>query len=258
MINDSIRNRYLLTIITIINLLYFCFQCGDNLEDPDPPSKVLWVEKTAPQDSIEHGIDAYDGDGIYLEWHRNFEDDLAGYKIYRAFTSPDSNFVKIMEVENIGIINADTSWIDELAPIDKYCYYYIRAFDHAGNVSERSDTIEYKLITKAELVSPTINDIPETTPVFKWNDYGRDSYQYVLYLENFLSKEVIWIYRMNKRNYGDFLQSVLYNSNGTAKVRELSKGQTYRWRIDAIGVVNPMDIDISGSESNWGFFSIAE
>jgi len=231
--------------------------CGESLEDPTPPARPQWVEKSAPEDSVEHGIDADPiDDYIYLEWHPNSDEDISAYKIYRAEGKSSAKFTLLTKVDAFSTFGGDTIYIDDSVELNKIYHYYLLAVDQAGNKSEPSDTIRYGLIQKPDLNYPLILNISETRPEFEWHDFTSFSYQYIIRVEKIFPSEVIWIYRFNKTNYADTFQSMVFDINNTASEYELTAGTYYRWRVDAISEVDPFEIDVSGSESQWGYFSI--
>jgi len=235
--------------------------CGESIEDPEPPMTPRWVEKSAPEDTLERGIDAYEsGDGIFLEWYQNLDEDISGYKIYRAEVSPESGFNLLVDINAFGISGADTSYIDDSLNFNVDYFYFLRAYDQAGNNSPRSDTICYKLIDKVGLLEP-YGEIHINYPTFTWQDFTNFAYEYVIRVEEVYPRKVIWISRISRPNYGDFLQSILFNNDGISLQHELTDGVNYRWRVDIIAdeyyrEKDGLWIDISGSESNWGYFSI--
>jgi len=253
------RNRLEIVLLLIFVSVFIFGSCGESLEDPNPPSRPHWVEKSAPEDSIEHGIDADPiDDCIFLEWHPNSDDDISAYQIYRAENKASAKFTLLVKVDAFSTFGGDTIYIDDSVELNKIYYYYLLAVDQAGNKSEPSDTIRYGLIQKPDLYYPLI-EISEKDPQFnqfEWHDFTSLSYQYIIRVEKIFPSEVIWIYRFNRRNYADSFQSMLFDDNKTASERELTAGTSYRWRVDAIYLVDPSDIDISGSESPWGYFSI--
>ena len=250
------RDSILYIFIMPVFLMIFVYRCGESIEDPDPPARPLWVEKSAPTDTIESGIRPYnDGNGILLEWHPNLEEDISGYKLYRTGEDIENKFALIADINAFKISGADTFFIDDSVNLNIDYFYYLKAYDQAGNKSEPSDTIRYCLIEKAEPSKPsgTINDIH---PLFEWYYFARDAYEYVIRVEIFSPREVIWISRIRRSNYTDFSQKIFYNSDGSAVLNSLESGVTYQWCIKSISLVDNRNFDIAGSISNWGYFII--
>ncbi|MBO8131185.1 MAG: hypothetical protein H0Z29_06675 [Candidatus Marinimicrobia bacterium] len=248
------KRLYILSVFLILNLV---ISCGLNVEDPFPPSRPRWVEKSAPEDTIEKGIDAYhENNSIFLQWYLNDEDDIAFYEIYRKKVEPDSegNFVRIVTIEIISLINPDTFYYDQGIKINKNYFYYLRAIDRAGNKSIPSDTIRYRIIPKPIVAKP-LGQITDTIPLFQWNDFSNLSYEYVIRIEEAETGNLIWISRFLRPNYGDFEQSKLYNFDGKAIASCLERNKLYRWRVDAIAE-EARGVEIAGSESEWGYFKI--
>jgi len=67
---------------------------------------------------------------VELNWDRNLEDDLAGYRVYRA--EGDAAFEKLADVSAI------PSYSDRSAAAGKTYRYVVTALDQAGNESPRS------------------------------------------------------------------------------------------------------------------------
>ena len=253
-------NRLILWSVLAIAIGFFS-ECGEDIEDPYPPERPRWVEKSAPDDIIEKGIDAYPfGDHIVLDWYPNPDEDISGYRIYRAKSSPNSGFALLHDLNVFKISGFDTCFIDTSVQLNIDYFYYLRAYDQAGNKSLRSDTIQYRLVEKVWLISPTGSTL-DTLPNFEWDDPTFSIYEYTIRVENLKNLEVIWIYRMIRANYtGDYL-NVKYNCNNEAIESKLSHGKSYRWRVDAIAQEyfrepDNIYIDIAGSESFWEYFTI--
>ncbi len=233
--------------------------CGEDLEDPEPPERPQWVAKSLPTDTIETGIDAYHlDDAVVLEWYPGTEADLAEYKIFCALNEPDSTYELLQEITFYTLTSENMVYLDTAAQTGNNYYYYLKAVDQTGNKSEPSDTQSYQLIQKAELIQPR-GALNETRPVFEWYDHnGRTTNEYVIRLECLKNQEVIWISRMNRPNYGDFSQSKEFNFDQSSKINNLIPGNTYRWRIDAIYMIDNLGYDVAGSESYWEYFSIQD
>ena len=229
--------------------------CGEDIEDPIPPETPQWTEKSYPDSERETGIDAVsEDDYIFLSWMPNPDEDIEGYHIFRAEGNIDSNYQKIADVNIYSLGGVDTAYLDMDVLLNQYYYYYLRAYDQACNRSLRSDTICYQLVQKVDLLSP-LESIQEIKPLFRWYDFSTLASEYVIKLFKLNPKEVIWIYRFSRPNYGDFLQSITYDSDAQAREDTLRKGVTYQWCIDAIAAVDNYGKDISGSESFWGYFT---
>ena len=137
-----------------ILILFLFFACSSPIEDPDPPTQPVWVNKSSPDAIIEYGIDSDNsfGERIVLMWHQNFDKDLSSYNIFRGELFTNSNNISSIIYEKITTIDPtqnfglDTLYYDE--NINKYTtyYYYLIVEDLANNKSVPSDTISYKLI----------------------------------------------------------------------------------------------------------------
>jgi hypothetical protein len=251
-----LRPKIILSTIIGIQILFNSMRCGESIEDPDPPMRPVWVEKSVLLAINETGIRPYaEGDGILLEWHPNSENDLAGYKLYRASNDIKNKFEKIADINAFTVGGADTFYIDDLINFNTDYFYYLKAYDQADNLSLPTDTLRYRLIPK---VNPTLpsGTISNLQPTFEWYDFSSATFQYVIRVETFLSREVIWISQFTKPNYTDFLQRIAYNNDETAKIPSLESGITYQWCVKAISLIDNYNLDIGGSLSNWAYFSI--
>ncbi|MBN2600419.1 MAG: hypothetical protein JXR87_00345, partial [Candidatus Marinimicrobia bacterium] len=191
-----------------------------------------------------------------LEWHPNLEDDISGYKLYKAEATIDNKYILAVDINAFSLSGADTFFVDDSVKFNVNYYYYLKAYDQAGNKSNPSDTIQYSIINKVEPLNPsgTLNTQPA---VFGWYDYSSAASEYIIYLQTFSPRDDIWISRFSKPNYGDFSQSISFNFDGSSESANLITGQTYRWCIRSIAFVDPYtNIDISGSISNWAYFTI--
>jgi len=245
--------RFMISITLFVIALLSA--CGENLEDPDPPARPEWVVKSLPEDTTETGIDADpNGDVINLEWLTGSEDDISNYRLYRAIDNDEDGFDLLTEI--IPNLTAGTvnSYIDEDVSIDRDYFYFLRAIDQAGNLSTRSDTIRYKLVTKVNLLEPS-GTISSVSPTFKWNDPSNSVSEYIIRVEQFNPHRVVWIASLIRSGYTDDEQSRSYGSTGSVFQNELSRDVIYRWRIDGVGNFD-RENEISGSESNWSYFIV--
>lgn len=231
----------------------------DTVEDPYAPARPRWVPRSAPTDTLQQGIRPYsDSEAIYLEWYQNIEEDLSGYRIYRGRQIDQKiEFETIADIEAYTASGSDTTHIDDTAVLDTDYSYFLKAYDQAGNFSEPSDTIRYRLIQKVEPLSPR-GEITTGTPSFEWYDFTSEAYEYVLRLETRYAREVIWISRFSRSNYGDFSQDIDYNQDSSASLNSLEPGSSYQWSIRAISLVDQDNSDIGGSQSIRGYFTVSD
>jgi len=242
-------------IINLLMLLVF-YRCPEPVEDPDPPVRPNWVECTLPESVNDRGIRSDPiSDAIVLEWHPNPDEDLAGYLIYRTTQKIDNPYQLLADINVFETGGNDTIYYDETAPLNELCYYYLKAYDQAGNRSQPTDTIFYRLLPKVDLIYP-LSPIAENRPLFSWNDLSQTGYEYVIQVIALKNKEVVWIYRMSRPNYADFLQTVRFNKDNTAIISGLITGESYQWGIETIGAVNQKNIEVAGSKSYWGYFTV--
>jgi len=246
-------------IYLLVVIILFFNACGKNLEDPDPPARPEWMPKSLPYDTTETGIDAIpESDYIVLEWYTGNEDDLNTYRIYRTSRKIENKYDLLEEVPSDLMAGSINTYLDESVSIGTSYFYFLRAVDQAGNLSPRSDTIEYKLVTKVNLREPVNVTITDVKPTFKWSDVGTAASEYVIRVEQLNPIQVIWLSALSRRGYTDEIQSIKYGTENTFYLtqEELSRGVNYRWRIDAVATFNREGDEVAGSESNWGYFRI--
>ncbi len=220
-------------------------QCSDATNKPEPPARVELVPKTADTLAVEHGIDAVpESNSIFLEWHPNQEKTLAGYAVYRSET-PDKNFAQVKKIASAAG-GKDTTYVDSVA-LNMRFYYFVRAYDTEDQYGDPSDTVNYKLMEKAELLAP-VGPSANPNPVFQWNFGPSGAPSFIFRLEKLIG---------NNR-YGTLLtdsHSPTYNNPESWQLsllgypQPLTSGE-YRWRIDVDAGNN------FGSESNWKTFTV--
>jgi hypothetical protein len=83
------------------------------------------------------GVFSITGDGVVsIYWNENWEEDLAGYRVYRSTTNPGPYF----ELE---AVSPGQTWFDDFDVVNGETWFYaVTAYDRAGNESELSlDTV---------------------------------------------------------------------------------------------------------------------
>ncbi|GEM_PF-650537 len=275
------RNSYPGTIIRYLVISLFTIilipGCPDVVEDPYPPARPVLVEKSLPEEWVERGIDADNTgkDRIVLMWHPNTEDDLSGYIVYRADSTPENEFRPIAVIDLFQNMETDTIYYDDSLSAYVRYYYYLTATDLAENESLPSDTVSYMLLNSPQPYAP-LNESVGPNVTFKWMDRASHYYysnEYVIRLDRLSDNtdiETIWICRFTNVWFGyenstpiPFTYFPAASQNWPdnvivcrGKVDTLSPG-LYRWKVKAIGEVdNETGLDESGGESEWAYFSI--
>jgi len=112
----------------------------------------FYIVPKAPANVCLEPIDS----GIVLTWNRNYEFDLAGYRIYRRTDS-----LVVYDSLNAGL-TLDTTYTDKPLSGDNKYYYYIKAVDYDGNSSPGSDTLPGRPITMDQgiLLVDETDDMP--------------------------------------------------------------------------------------------------
>ena len=272
--NDQNRYSTIRQILKMVIILsgFLFWACPAVMEDPDPPAPPKIVEKSLPEAWVEQGIDA-DNTGenrIVLMWHPNQEEDLAGYAIYRADTVVTNKFNHIATIDLFHTLGADTIYYNSLRTYVDY-FYFIRAQDHAGNLSDPSDTITYRLLRAPQCIAP-IDTSVEQNFTFEWMDRASGyeySTEYVLRVDNINLNQTVWICRFTNNWYGyENMTPIPFNyfpseQSGPSNLlicnglyQTLDPG-VYRWKVKAISEVdNHTNLDEASGESEWVYFAI--
>lgn len=248
-------------IIYIFLIMSSFISCEFKIEN-EPPDAPIWIQKSAPEDSIETGIDAEPLENrILLEWHPVVNKDLEGYKIYRAIKTNDpEEEIVFEEITSINIYHNpefDSLYFDEDVVVLTRYLYYIKSFDYDQHLSESSDTLQYQLTEKADLVSPVEGEYISTIPDFKWFNKAQIN-EVVIRVETYPEGHTVWISRFSSTNYTGEVNIKKYNFDGSALKSQLTPGSKYRWRIDSIYMVNPDNTEWAGSESVWQYFTVSQ
>jgi hypothetical protein len=202
-------------------------------------------------DFENNGIDAVmAGNWIKTQWFYLEDSDIDFLKIFR-FSSQE--YYNAIDTLNFAQIIATVDYEDQIYYVDntsttnKNYFYFIEAFDNAGN-STLSDTVGYYLIDKPILTSPSDNSSTDYiySVAFEWqqNDDEAIQHRLLIFDEN---RELIW--QNTPLDRQDF--SVQYQGP------PIEPGTILIWRVDTFGIFyhTPSPIEgnnytiLSGSES---------
>ena len=186
-------------------------------------------------DFENNGMDAImEGDWIKTQWFPLEDSDIDYLKIYRFsnldYFSDTLNFVQIIDTVNY---DDQIHYVDQSSMLtDKINFYFIEAFDNAGN-STLSDTTGYKLIDKPNLISPIdyaeFSDIENVT--FEWlQSANAIRYRILIFNEN---RELIW----QNTPLDNWVFSVQYDGP------PVDAGSTLIWRVDSFGFDEEITIE---------------
>ncbi len=198
-------------------------------------------------DFENNGIDAImDGNWIKTQWHRLQDSDIDFLKIYRFswqdYLNDTLDFVQIIDTVDY---DNEIKYVDKTPMIDKDYFYFIEAFDEAGN-STTSDTTGYKLIYKPILTSPSIDESFQSIyqVTFEWQaDSNVNQYRLLVFNEE---RELIW--RKTPLDTGYFSEQ--YDGP------PVESGTTLIWRVDAFGLSSEIYIEDNYYIVNTGAESI--
>jgi hypothetical protein len=201
------------------------------------PQPVELIPCSPDTSRIESGIDAVpDGNKIHVEWNSVYDETVRAYEVYRG-SSVSGIYSKV------AIVNIPTRFYDDPISVNTRYYYYVLSVSDEGVESEPSDTLNYKLVLKPEILGPE-GDAP-VRPVFAWRDANRAS-DYVIRVQESGSDSFVWFSKFQAPQYGPEEQSISFNADHNAVADSLIGGKVYQWRIDVIGSEKA-----SGSESRW-------
>lgn len=216
------------------------------LNSPGPagqkPHSPIIVPKSDESSFVETGIDAIpEMDAIFFEWY-HARDKIQAWSIYKK-KGELGNFKFLTKVSNV-----DTSFVDQNVSVGYRYWYYVTAIGLNGQESLPSDTVNYKLLNKANSLGNTL----ETHPIFEWNYSGIAPVFYIFRLCQNPQCKLIWI-TILRPGYQGQRETVYFNFDGLAVEKSLEKNRTYAWRIDEVGAEAN-----SGSESHWKVFTVPE
>jgi len=188
-----------------------------------------------------NGIDAVmAGNWIKTQWFYLEDSDIDFLKIFR-FTSQE--YYNAIDTLNFAQIIATVDYEDQIYYVDntsttnKNYFYFIEAFDNAGN-STLSDTVGYYLIDKPILTSPSDNSSTNNiySIAFEWqqNDDEAIQHRLLIFDEN---RELIW--QNTPLDRQDF--SVQYQGP------PIEPGTVLIWRVDAFGIPYTTPSPIEGN-----------
>jgi hypothetical protein len=190
-------------------------------------------------DFENNGMDAVmDGNWLKIQWLPLEDSDIDFLKIYRFsdidYNSDTLNFAQIVDTVDY---NDQIYYVDQFSMLtDKINFYFIEAFDDAGN-STLSDTTGYKLIDKPILISPTeynntFDNVFDVT--FEWQHNGSNAILHRLLVFN-EDRELIW--QKTPLDREDFI--VPYDGPS------VDQNSMLIWRVDSFG--HDSDITIEGN-----------
>jgi hypothetical protein len=242
------------TIFLVLQLSISIIQCGLDIEDPTPPSRPHWVQKSLPGEWPEKGIDAHESGGIFLEWKSSLDDDIIAYIIYRATMYPGSdslgNYELLIRLETES--NAEGVYIDEQVVLRTRYFYKIKSVDLANNISVFSDSINFSIIPWSSLSSMNPNGLDDPLgPEMSLNWYYLNRIEMEDYCLTILDQNNDLVLREQflPGNYASGGMESWFIPNNII----LEPGVIYKWRLDT-GARYVLGRETSGSESQWAIF----
>lgn len=223
----------------IIWVIFATFTCSKKVNQAGSrPRKVTLIPTAADTSRIERGIDAVpDRNAIRIEWIQSADENVVDYEIYRRQDLPDAKFTLIATVAV-----PDSFFEDAVPSVGVRYFYTVRAVNDEDLKSETGDTLSYLLLQKPRNLKPT-GIHSSTKPVFTWSDPNQ-AHEYIFRIVENTTLRTVWI-SVVPTDYGNPVQSIVYNADQKASLAALISGSEYRWRVDVRGQNN------SGSESEW-------
>lgn len=223
----------------IVWVIFITFTCSKKINQSGlKPAKVVLIPVVADTSRIEKGLDTVpERDAIRIEWILNSDERVIGYEIYRKSGESNSKFVKLFTAAE-----TDSFYEDIVPQIGVRYYYTVLAVNDEDLRSESGDTLSYMLLQKASNLKPK-GESSEGKPVFSWTD-GNQAHEYVLRIAENATNRFVWV-AVIQADYGNPIQSVVFNADQKASYSALIQGTDYRWRVDVRGQ------NFSGSESEW-------
>ncbi len=155
---------------------YFKFTVKSTKITADPP---VW--NTFPPDPDEPLVADASARSIKLNWHRNTEENVIKYKIYRA-TQSSGPYTPIAEQVQPSSTQNYVQFIDTNLTLGQYYFYRLTALDSSGAESYQSET-KYIFLP---LIGPTLilpadgQRVESPNPVFSWHSINGNNVQYIL------------------------------------------------------------------------------
>jgi hypothetical protein len=247
---------WLLALFTLY-LSLLISRCGLDIEDPNPPSAPVWIQKSLPEEWPERGIDAHESGGIFLEWEANPEDNVFAYLVYRAELIGENDSLSTYELVNRieTEIKSDLHYLDMDVSMRTEYYYKLKVEDYSENRSIYSDSINYCLIPQIGIGGMAPNGVSSVLTLER-----ELTWQYVYNIE----MEVYYITMLSQDNDFVFRYSVLPTNyiddteSWTIPINiRLDSNSRYKWRIDT-GAKYFNNLETCGSESFWAIFNYIE
>lgn len=262
-----------LTLFVLVCVFAVFVGCGDDTESTDniPPQNPVLVPRSDDASYPQSGIRAEPTPSesnywVRLEWYRNTEPDVVGYRVRRWHEHTGSNDAITVADVAVGVEIPDTeilSWVDRgfdqfgnpsnaLAPNDQGTmrgyWWQVLAYDTAGNRSGWSDSVYYRLMW---------NPYNLTVSRFAADDY-RLSWSYPIGgVSTFLSYYKLRVY---SQWYGrDSLvwdhQVILYGQQNSVGLGSggatgpMVNDCTYVWQLNAVSLAasDTHDVALAGS-----------
>lgn len=176
--HDRGRGYYRVFAVDNNSNISFSLSQINNIEDdvpPSPPTGLAAVVDTTGR--------------VYMEWNRNPERDILGYRVYFA-NQLDHDFI-----QKTGRREEDTVFMDSISrnTLTKNIYYYVVAEDNSHNFSKPSDTLA---VPVPDIFPPGIAVLKDYTQdgesvTFKWmQSVSEDVAFYYIYRK--LANEAQW------------------------------------------------------------------
>ncbi len=111
----------------------YAVDTSGNLGDKEQVMIEYIIDHSSPTKVDKLTVSGEEG-SIYLKWNEPVDNDVAGYRLYRSIEGLDSYQCINSSINTI-------SYYDRSAAYDTSYCYYLTAYDHAGNESDKSNIV---------------------------------------------------------------------------------------------------------------------
>lgn len=247
-----LKNVFIFGVVLITFLLVFSCAGKQTLEgDKTPPLKPYLIEHLGDAGDNDvmfegelitltddnNGIDAVpESDWFRISWKPLLDSDIDFLRVFRYNNYDVSEPIEVDSISYSSILThyLDSNWQNYSSSVlNKTWYYFIEAVDTSGN-STVSDTVSYRLLSKASIRYPTNNLVLNNSDdlYFKWQQSEALHYRVLLYDHSHI---LIW--------HDDLYVTETYSDSLKYTGAALPESD-YTWRVDTF------DGNDAGSESN--------
>lgn len=193
--------------------------------------------------AVAHHLEVLGQLGIALDWRKNSETDLVGYRIYR---STAADFVPTLEHMLMQV--SRPGFIDEDIEVGTVYYYRITAIDGGGKESRASAEVSDVALPSPRLLVPVAGEETAAPLTFTWGSLPEAHAFRVIVTTSLTSGEV------SDMPLTSDTTAVFAGRMKEGRLVALEPGQTYYWKVVASTHAEGIENSVSRVES----FKVAE